>query len=152
MDTITERHLTVNDLRTLHPDWTLRQIGTVVGLSRERVRQLLKAAGHATIHKGWGRHRHCSTCGRLKPDSKHRLCFICLPHYLERAPRATRPCSYCKKPITRRVSQWKGSERNPLSSRSNLAFCNKVCHGRWLGTHYGWGRSKPDNTPLTAPM
>ena len=35
-------------LRNSHPDWTLQQIANEVGLSRERVRQLLMKSGLPT--------------------------------------------------------------------------------------------------------
>ena len=39
----------VADLRKTHPDWTLARIAREVGVSKERVRQLLKVQGLSTI-------------------------------------------------------------------------------------------------------
>ena len=38
----------VADLRKSHPDWTLQRIGNTVGVTKERVRQLLKLQGLPT--------------------------------------------------------------------------------------------------------
>ena len=40
-------------LRKSHPDWTLERIGTEVGITKERVRQLLNILGLPTRRVGW---------------------------------------------------------------------------------------------------
>ena len=55
----------VAELRKENPMWSLQTIGTVIGVSRERVRQLLKAEGlpTAAVKQLNVVHLTCSNCG-----------------------------------------------------------------------------------------
>jgi len=76
----------------------------------------------------------CRHCGKVTTRGLYcsKDCFR-LHHTI------TLVCSFCGKSFEslKSVANWR-VER----SQTGLIFCSKVCQGRWLGQHYGWGAGK----------
>lgn len=126
---------------------TLEELAAPLGLTRERVRQILEKLGHHKPHHG-ARKASCPTCGktfRLDGGRKHcsRACSY--------AKRTVHLCSWCGKPIVRRESinergRQEGWDQNPYRAKpqSNW-FCNYSCQGSYFGNRHGTGNP---NHPL----
>ena len=73
------RSRAVVEYRLDHPDATMRAIGERFGVTRERVRQILKAAGAPTKSQSYGhkQHRACAVCGLPKPSNYSPRCWEC---------------------------------------------------------------------------
>ena len=123
----TNREL-VNQLRLHHSDWTLQQIGDKVGLTRERVRQILKTSGSKT-KKIYPVLNKCIDCGKKKSGTYHSRCQKCL--YIKNS--VFRSCTQCGT-----VNRYQPG----LVKRTKINFCSRICHGKWLGQNFGRGRGK----------
>ena len=109
------------------------EIAEEVGCSRELVRRVARDIGiTAPVTRAasrWG----CGSCGapisRFQAD-RGGLCRACR--------NITLPCASCGEPVTRpaRLLSQPGRSGEPRF------FCNKVCHGRWLGTERNRWRSE----------
>lgn len=148
---------TILALRQANPKMLLREIGEQVGLSRERVRQILKRVGLPTSTLGTrtcvcgapSRHRrkdgiesrYCSTACKAAASTKRKAAYL-----------VTLLCETCHKTFwrNRRQVAW-----HAVHSRFDARFCSKACHGVWLGTTHGmargwrkpvckWGHSRAD--------
>ena len=139
---VTTARKQVVSLKRSYPCYTLQAIGDKVGVSRERVRQILKSAGEHT--KAWRPKRLCANCGkklihRYHPanDRKERFCSKeCYSQYHH----ITLECELCHKFFRRVISEI--LHYDDASHRYNHTFCSRQCFGRWLGLHYGRGRPK----------
>ena len=118
----------VKQLRLQHSDWTLQQIGEKVGLTRERVRQILKTSGLQT-KKIFPVLNKCIDCEKKKSGIYNSRCQKCL---------------YIKNSVFRSCEQCGTVNRYQLSyaKRTKINFCGRICHGKWLGHNFGRGRSK----------
>ena len=140
--------------RSEHPAATLKIIGQAFGLTRERVRQVLKRAGVATRGVTVRRTVPCYECARchrtFRPYASLRLRIAAgrsqPPTYCPQCYHETRrvqvPCDECGAPVVRAVSNiiWKSRGESPAARRYHgRFFCNGVCRGRYMGKHYGWG-------------
>lgn len=130
------------ELREAHPDWRMIRIADEVGLSRERVRQLLKRAGLITTQP----HviRCCKRCGKALPrvDGAHSYPKYCSDAC--RVPKVTLPCNYCGKPVTRRLALYQaqtlgGSPSAKERYRGNV-YCSRRCVGHVAGRTWGWAK------------
>jgi len=119
------------ELKKQNPTRTLEDIGKEVGLSRQRVYQVLTEEGVAT-HKT---HPTCDGCGIvLQPSKKrpyiapngNRYCTICR----EQMVYGTYTCTDCGSEVRRR-------RKSILRSKPKSIFCNKKCQGHYLGVTYG---------------
>ena len=111
------------DYRLIHPEYTLQRIATRFSLSRERIRQILKANHVRTKSTLFGvtpEDRICPTCLGLKNrESKTcKKCFIILH-------RMTISCSICGTLITRKKSY---IMKNFIDPRyTGRFFCSPEC-------------------------
>lgn len=126
----------IKSLRLERPEFTLTKIGSHVGKSRERVRQVLKEEGLPTSAVRPNRTEcYCLNCGKARPCGNEKFCSrACFQDY----HRITLRCEVCGKEFKRT----KGQARIDKATK-NHTFCSKTCYGRWLGTLYGLG-SKPE--------
>jgi len=132
----TQRILQVN------PSMTYAEIGRLLGVSRERIRQI---AGQSTH-----RQRVCKVCGvgirshepgMTKTAYNLRYCPACWA--IRKGKKKTHQevsfvCTTCQSVFTRRVSEIRKMDKNGQTVR----WCSKKCQGKWLGTNYGLGRRK----------
>lgn len=128
-------------LRKRHATWTQARIAQEVGITRERVRQILKEEGLSTVNS-----LHYTVNPRLVP-----LCMQC-----------SEPRGYNKQFCSRlcRMEHAKVSVvcddcstifvvgRSDLTARKHRSklhrlYHNRACWGKYAGSHYGWGN--PDH-------
>lgn len=132
----------VVELRKKYPCWTLQRIATDVGVTRERVRQILKK--HNLPTKAQSPKLFCRYCGieitcrngfraSHLSSNKTDLCSKCHKEYelytmLE--------CEECRGLFFRRTALviFEFSRRN-----YNHVWCSKSCQGKWAGRNYGTG-------------
>lgn len=127
--------LRVKELLEINPTQTLASIAKQVGVTRERVRQIIQREHLTRSRPPPVDHGACVDCGKRfpRPHKKNtrkkntRKKDTCNPCSVKRNT-LTLICSVCDKPFTRR------REHNRSKSR---VFCSKVCQGAWLGTTHG---------------
>ncbi len=112
-----ERRDKVIELRALNPTKTLKSIGLEVGVTTERVRQILKGEGLPTkaIHDKPIKQRKYHQ-GRQTIQLECCQCHILFTRYLEQHKRAMKHPGYTTK----------------------RTFCSKRCQGIYAGLHYGF--------------
>ncbi len=124
----------IKRLRVNNPCISASSIARRVGVSRERVRQILTDEGLST--RRYIQKYVCAGCGKITNNT--RFCSRkCRHEYYN--PQVE--CYQCHKLFRRKASQ--------LYSPRQLHkyyFCSKHCQGVWLSKEYGWGRSKSSNT------
>jgi len=129
-----EQSRIAKELMVKNPEWTLKEIGMVMGVGRERTRQLLLAEG-LSIRKYRGvkyeTERICPSCGGIKAVESN----ICSKCYKEKH-NVTLTCEVCGDDFTRYKSQAERNGGNPPR------FCGRECQGVWLGTNYGFKGDK----------
>lgn len=120
---------------------TQTQIARAVGVSRERVRQILKTEGIA-FGRYWGRPKPtCPSCG--KPMSyTSKSCRKCW----EASRRVILVCEMCGKSFSRKNSDINRAKKHGYKH----IWCSKHCQGIWAGKNHGWGSrdmagSRPDS-------
>ena len=122
-------------LRKANPYLTLEQIGQQLGVTRERVRQYLKAGGVPTKAK---RDPYCCAyCGTpIIPRGDKIYCSVeCRQAAI---PKVVSYCDWCGAELVR--PEWKENiRRRHAPDPNNLHhFCNKTCHGKWLAREHGF--------------
>jgi len=150
----------IAQLRQDNPCLTLEQIGYKVGVSRERVRQLLNKEGLPTKHHI--RQRYCVVCGETIPhyNTKGNTCSM---KCFKKLHSVTLICTACGKEFARKVSDildYNARLKHRGTNKSRVGFfCNKKCFGRWLGMMYGCKFStnpqhlhSPSTTYLQSPL
>lgn len=139
----------VCDCRAAHPDWTLAQIAADCGTTRQRVHQILAREGLPTRARRAAPSRPsllCSTCGTvLHVQVAHRdtgglLCRSCRN---ERG-RVSVQCTECGRVFSRQRARHNRSLARARASGSDSLgeFCDNVCWGRFMGKHFGRGRTR----------
>ena len=129
--------------RRRNPCATLQEIGDKYGVTKERIRQILKEKGEATRHwtaRSAARTGNvCPSCGGWKEDISVR-CLNCY-RLKQRAERGSTlvpvSCDWCGK-ITWRYPAWVIRSANSPRHKGHQ-FCNRRCQGSWVGTNYGFG-------------
>jgi len=116
---------------------TLESIGVQVGVSRQRVHQILLKEGIAT-------HKEAPTCDG---------CGIVLHPSIKRPyidPDGNRHCLSCREQMVYGIyicadcgSKVRRRRKSVLRTKPKLIFCDNKCQGHYLGSRYGAGR-KPN--------
>jgi hypothetical protein len=121
---------------------TLQTIGDKVGVSRERVRQILDSENKPTRH--WKPKHYCQRCGKeLVPI--HSNSSVCRNKYCSKeckTPIIQVTCSNCRKLFPKRemeVIWWTNSENR------QFFFCSNKCRGIYSGEHFGF-KIHPENS------
>ena len=130
------RRTQIIKMKTADPDMTLESIGREVGVSRERVRQVLSKEGIKTSKDD----PTCADCGVIlrpsvikpytDPKTNKRYCKSCRNTMVF----GIYQCHTCGKEVKRRKKQIRNRQQKHV-------FCNKTCLGKYIGTHYARGRS-----------
>jgi len=113
----------VIELRKHHPEMTLQAIGTELGISRERVRQILTSENIET--RSLGRipvpMPLCKNCNNPVPLRKR---IYCSPECQRPNGKTTTHCHFCNKEIVLMSAQYRAR-----SSRATHIHCSRECRG-----------------------
>lgn len=127
---INETGLKIIGCRIVHPEMTMANIGEYAGVTRERVRQILREYGLPTfIPKVFT----CKVCGNQIPHNRKKsmLCRDC--RFKECW--VLKKCEMCEKEFHIRKSVYIAA----LTRNYKHTFCSNKCQGKWLGDNYGRG-------------
>ncbi len=115
--------------RIHNPCATLQEIGEPLKISRERVRQILKA--HKLPTRKFVPTHPCLNCGKsIKPKTKTFCTKECRTKYMH----IQVECSECGKLFT----IYQPALINRMKERKlSEIFCSKQCYGRYWGMHHG---------------
>ncbi len=126
----TEQSRLAKSIMEENPNLTNGEIGELMGVGRERVRQLLLLE-KISIRKQKKALRlekeKCPICGKSKKETSN----ICVSCYRERH-NVTLICEVCNKEFVRYKSQ---AEREGVGTPR---FCSRACQGKWLGDNHGF--------------
>ena len=128
----------VRELRESNLFMSMSEIGRLVGISRQRVFQILQEEGLPTKHLSMkvNKHRyHCQVCGKI---SSHQLCSDECKKQWQQIPIV---CTNCDRLFFRDVHQFLANYRN----HSNSLFCSRDCQSKWIGEHCGF-KSRPNRS------
>jgi hypothetical protein len=120
---------------------SLGQIAKQIGVSRQRVYQILKEDGLPTAGIFTSKFPPCPGCGKPRPwRHRHELCNNC------RTKRASVQfsCDTCLVIFSRQSYR---SPFNPNRVTQNHTFCSKRCQGKYLAAHHGFGVHPENATP-----
>jgi hypothetical protein len=123
----------VTAMRQANPCATLEEIAKARGLTRERVRQLLRAAGLPTRH--FRPSYVCLNCGKVVPG--HRKQVFCNKQCRYEYHNPLIECFECGRLFRRKQSQLICPDQEHTHY-----FCSRHCNGIWVGKTYGWGRAR----------
>ena len=109
------------------------EIARHFGVSRQRIKQILDAAGHTHPRHSQKMLRESRSCGQpgcaetftARPKEVRVNCDQHTGQRTRKTPQVQVSCDECGKTQMRRASLVRSSQ--------SLAFCDKVCQGRWLG-------------------
>ena len=120
-------------LRVADPKLTLQSIGDQVGVTRERVRQLLNEANLPTRAVRELKSYPCKYCGEHVASHKkaHRRCGMDAKTIYVR-------CHWCEKGLRRTP----GTLFLDDPAHKGRYYCNKTCFGRWFGTTHGFAANR----------
>ena len=116
--------LAVINYRLDNPRQTLQQMSREFNVSREWIRQILKAHHRPTRHISQAQlDRICPVCGGVKEEGS-RICMKCW----NKSTHRDYTCADCGKKFKRLIS---------AAKRNKHHFCNNKCQGHWLGINFG---------------
>lgn len=122
-------------------------IAKEVGMSRERVRQIMNDMGLIPPNKLKAQlMRKCWYCGKEKPAKGNRmLCNQkCSKEYRFYKYMQLKICEQCGKGfLAYRRGRTNGS-RHGIGS-THQRFCGRICLGRFVGKKYGWGNTEVEH-------
>ena len=122
-------------IRKKNPCATLAQIGDKVGISRERVRQILKSEGGKTRHLDIKHQYYCLNCAKVfkSYSSKNpKWCSLLCRHEYSCIPVT---CNICGK-LFRKKQSALVAQSNDSRYRGN-DYCSRKCFGVWVGKNIG---------------
>jgi hypothetical protein len=119
-------HDKVVNLRMKNPCMTLQSMGDIFGLTRERIRQILKSENKPTVHLR--QHFICTVCGieflKRKGDCNNAFCSAeCYHRWTKENEKIIIPCFHCGKLIERNYREVK----HVLKRGYKQFFCNRSC-------------------------
>ena len=121
----------VKKLRISNMFISMSVIARLVGVSRQRVFQILQEEGLPTKHLASQKIKYrysCLACGKI---STHKFCSDECQKKWQQIPVV---CTFCGKLFFRNVHQFLANYRE----HSSALFCSRNCQGRWIGEHYGF--------------
>jgi hypothetical protein len=137
----------VIELRVRHPEATLRALGDAVGVTYERVRQILNENNLPTKSSVFHAKelRRCKYCGLqfdCPASSKQLFCSRqCREIYIRLNNRILLECCVCHKLFYRSLRFYKRAMKSP-KYRTKQVFCSRQCLGHYVGKHNGRGAQK----------
>jgi len=128
--------MAIKALRNEKPCISAAEIARRVGVSRERVRQLLRRLGLTTDMRIRPK-RRCLSCGNPIPRDHRAFCSrACQVNYYQ----ITLYCNFCGKEFKRKVKDILLYPVKLQYGYKGRVFCSRSCLGRWFGKNYGRGR------------
>jgi hypothetical protein len=118
----------VRKLRSANLSMTMSEIAKRVGMSRQRVFQILREEGLPTKHCVIIKKYQCLECGAVSP---HKFCSDECKKKWREIPII---CNGCGKLFFRDVTQFLHNYRK----HNHALFCSRNCANRWLGETYGF--------------
>ena len=125
----------VRELRLAHPDWTLIQIGSCVGVTKQRIEQILSELKLPTKRPGWGELPNCAVCGKKVNYKQGIYCSRACSKIGRKVEMVEQQCDYCGKHFFRKASVVRAKGR----WNYRHAFCNHFCQGHYLVPKGSWG-------------
>lgn len=125
-----------------HPCWHFSQVSQAVGVSRQRVHQIVK--GEQIVHRGPYRSPRfvCIVCETPFVKRSQRTRLFCSHECWQKHSSVTLVCEVCGTEFQRVQSDVLASlsyslvrYHNPRAKGEHI-FCSKECQGHWLGTLY----------------
>ena len=129
--------------RLTYPELTLAAIGDKCGVSRERVRQILKVAQLPTKSQGYGTKtfQHCPGCNKQYRGSYTHYCASC--RHIETGTLI--PCAHCGKLKLVPNTLIRYRAKHPESYNPGQYFCKRTCFLGWVARTAGF-RVNPQNS------
>ena len=126
----------VKEIRATNPCLSMLKIGKQVGISRERVRQILKSEKMRTKIPTKSKTYTCAVCGKkfsLSPSDIIRGCtgLCCSRQCRTKYCAITFICEVCGREFTCPQSEVLYHARNPNGPKRGR-FCSKQCQGKWI--------------------
>ena len=128
----------VRELRMSNLYMSMSAIARLIGISRQRVFQILQEEGLPTKHlvKPVNKDQYsCLVCGKI---STNKFCSNECQKQYRQIPIV---CTRCGKLFFRDVHQFLANYRD----HSDIVFCSRNCQSRWIGAHYGF-KSHPNHS------
>ena len=125
-------------LRLGNPQLKTAEIASQIGVSRERVHQILKKEGLPTnLFSG---PPHCRSCGKTLSYviRKSGLCLSCLKAQRHSQVYKIFICEICGRPFERPMNEVRAAEKYGRRIR----WCSKQCQGKAFGKSAGRGHKK----------
>lgn len=132
------RRKRIVDLRKDNPCMTGTAIASIVGTSREYVRQVLVKQGLPNAK--FTQHEFiCNNCGGSFPSKRVRPLY-CSRKCMYKAHRVNVLCSECSQMFEIRRSDLLARMRGPNNTgrKTDDIFCSKRCQGKWLARNFGF--------------
>lgn len=104
--------------------YTLRELGDIFGVSRERIHQLFVKYNLQQLPKVKG--KMCKCCGSIIQKSPRKVHWIKLY------------CFICGKDFERLLSNHKRNFERYKFAKQGIVFCSKYCQGVFTGQRYGF--------------
>jgi len=128
-------------MRKIFPCYSASRIAKDIGVSRERIRQILTEED--LPRNKIDLPRFCLYCGsQIQRQTSKSGTWInkvfCNQECRKKYHNIPVCCSQCERIFMRKASKVLSYESRPV----NLVFCSRYCHGVWLGNHYGNNRKK----------
>ena len=122
-------------IRWTNPCATLQEMGNRLGVSRERIRQMLNKMELPTRHYTDKKMVGCLECGNPIEEGKKFCDRKCQNAY----NKILVTCNQCGKLIERIPSVVIFTERRVRMGYKGNFYCDRKCFGRWFGENYGRG-------------
>ena len=123
------------ELRLAHLSMTMSEIAKIVGVSRQRVFQILREDGlptkHHVIIEKFQYQYQCLVCGTVSP---HKFCSDECKKKWQQIPVV---CTRCGRLFFRNITQLLHNYRR----HDKGLFCSKHCTAKWLAEIYGFKSS-----------
>lgn len=116
----------VKDLRSSSLCMTMSEIAKRVGISRQRVYQILRKDGFPTKHRVHKNQYECLVCGT---PSEYKLCSKKCKKKWQQIPVT---CTRCGKLFFRNKHEFLHNYKN----HGFALFCSRHCVGKWLAENY----------------
>jgi DNA-binding phage protein len=124
----------VRELRSTNLCMNMSEIASKVGISRQRVYQILREEGLPTKHYLKMTQYACAVCGTI---SAHKFCSEKCKQQWQQIPVI---CTRCGKLFTRNRHQFLTN----YPHFNNALFCSRDCSSKWWAEHYGF-KAYPDH-------
>jgi len=128
----------VKELRMSNLSMTMSEIARLMGISRQRVFQILQENGLPTKHlvRQINNYRYnCPVCGKI---SINKFCSDECKKQWQQIPVV---CTRCGKLFFRDIHKFLYNYRD----HNGTIFCSRNCQSKWIGEHYGF-KSYPNHS------